>query len=384
MDAVDVFIENRSCLDMDIYQLWLDGEIEEICRLPFLTVQLDDTPSSKQILASYVADQVRTFHLLEKWLHSPAELADQPVFQLTDSCRTYLLEKYYTFDRQFMREILGRKFNKFRRKDFEDECRKTGVKLDSCYRQYENMRRVWKSVSAMDGCTMKNIHETFLLPDQLARDYSCVLFLSAYRMEMASVNLTKLPFDYFVSCAAEMMKGWTCTTQPSGPKGVSETLQANSEGASDLRIDKDFFYSMKEFRFLLERDAFESFRRAIGRNVPIQAALPGNPEIFRDSVRTMLTLALNVHHSKQFRLLFADITDKLLPAWKNAAWRNEDAVAFLNGFIISAEELNEFKSRDARLAGMWKRFFAVFNACVLRLFRTDEKPTVEFVIGQTS
>jgi Acidic fibroblast growth factor binding (FIBP) len=56
--------------------------------------QLDDTPSSKQILLSYVADQERTFHLLEKWLHCPSELADQPVLQLTDACRAYLVEKY--------------------------------------------------------------------------------------------------------------------------------------------------------------------------------------------------------------------------------------------------------------------------------------------------
>ena len=67
--------------------------VEDICRLPFLLEQLDDTPSSKQILLSYVWDQVRTFHLLEKWLHCPAELADQPVFQLTDACRAELLEK---------------------------------------------------------------------------------------------------------------------------------------------------------------------------------------------------------------------------------------------------------------------------------------------------
>lgn len=59
-----------------------------------LTDHLDDSSGSKQIVLSYASDQIRSFHFLEKWLRFPIELADQPVFQLTDVCRTLLLEKY--------------------------------------------------------------------------------------------------------------------------------------------------------------------------------------------------------------------------------------------------------------------------------------------------
>ncbi|XP_055335615.1 acidic fibroblast growth factor intracellular-binding protein-like [Paramacrobiotus metropolitanus] len=372
----DTFVTNRSYLDIDIYSMWLDGStVDEISAHPSLADQLDDSSSGRQIVLSYVADQIRSFHFLEKYLHFPMELLDQPVFQMAETCRSLLLEKYYSFDKRFIRQILGRKFNHKSKKAFEDESQKTGVKINSCYRQHENIRRVHKSLNNVSGeTTAKNIQMAFLLPENLARDYAAILFISTFRFELSSRRLLEYSFDDFAYCATEMMRGWTChRMQPANPKAV-ETSGSNSEESTDLRIDKDFMYSLKEFKFLLERETMESFKRAITRNVPSGSLASSSHDLYRDSARTMVLIALNIHHGKQFRMLFVEIAEKLLAPWKSAAWTVDIVTAFLNVFISGVEELNEFKSRDARLGSMWKRFFSVLNLCILRLFR--EAPMV--------
>ncbi|GAU97888.1 hypothetical protein RvY_09113 [Ramazzottius varieornatus] len=375
MDVVDVFITNRCYFDMKIYQLWLDGEREEgICKTTLAMEQMEDTPQSKQIVNSYVSDQLRTFHLLEKCLHSPPELINNPVFQMTDACRIFLLEKYYSFDRHYVRTLLGRKYSHRARRSFEEECQKMGIKQNSCYRQYENIRRISKAVVPMFGPSAKNIQTSFFLPESLCWDYACILFLSVQRIDLPGARLADLTFDDLAHCSTDLMKGWTLGS-PQGAmvqKLPMDSAAVNQEGISDLRIDKDFLYSMKEFRFLLERDTMESLKRSVIQTLSGRGTgFSPSQELLRDLCRNLLIMALNLHHSKQLKIIFTDVMEKIVSPLKTAAWSRDDVSAFLSAFMNRAQDLNEFKSRDARLSGMWRRFYTAFNSCVLRLFRDN-------------
>lgn len=115
--------------------------------------------------------------------------------------------------------------------------------------QYENLRRVFKAVTATPGTTVKNIQSCFLLPDNLARyglsthlavdllvnnfilsrDYACALFMSVHLFELRTRRLLEYSFDDFVYCASEIMKGWTHRAPPVHQK-PTEGVTSTSEG----------------------------------------------------------------------------------------------------------------------------------------------------------
>lgn len=78
------------------------------------------------------------------------------------------------------REILGKKLSSRYRKDLDEVADRTGIRLKSCRRQFDNVKRIFKCVEEMPGNVTNNIKQNFLLPDELARYVHCHLFLSLF------------------------------------------------------------------------------------------------------------------------------------------------------------------------------------------------------------
>ena len=51
-----------------------------------------------------------------------------------------LIEQYYAFDENVVREFLGKKLSSKNRKDLDDVSEKTGISLKSCRRQFDNIK----------------------------------------------------------------------------------------------------------------------------------------------------------------------------------------------------------------------------------------------------
>lgn len=67
------------------------------------------------------------------------------------------------------REILGKKLSSRYRKDLDEVADRTGVRLKSCRRQFDNVKRIFKCVEELPGSVTNNIKQFFLLPDESAR-----------------------------------------------------------------------------------------------------------------------------------------------------------------------------------------------------------------------
>lgn len=80
-----------------------------------------------------------------------------------------LCYRYYNLDSSVAREILGKKLSSRYRKDLDEVADKTGVRLKSCRRQFDNVKRIFKCVEEMPGNVTNNIKQNFLLPEELAR-----------------------------------------------------------------------------------------------------------------------------------------------------------------------------------------------------------------------
>lgn len=62
----------------------------------------------KELIISYVLDQFRTYQMIEKLLHIPTQFTEQWTFQLTPATQRILIEKYYEFKDNVIRELLGK------------------------------------------------------------------------------------------------------------------------------------------------------------------------------------------------------------------------------------------------------------------------------------
>lgn len=90
------------------------------------------TGASIELIASDVLDHYRTYSLLEKLLSNPHKLQEQLAFQIEPQTRQLLIEKYYEFDDEVVRELLGKKLSSKNRKDLDEVSDKTGKPLKSC------------------------------------------------------------------------------------------------------------------------------------------------------------------------------------------------------------------------------------------------------------
>ena len=108
--------------------------------------------------------------------------------------------------------MFGKKFNSRNRKDLDEVAEKTGVRLKSCRRQFDNIKRIFKAVEEMPGNTATNIKQQFLLPDELAQKYAAVVFIACLRFETTKRKLQYLNFKDFFECAqvkeSEGIKFW--------------------------------------------------------------------------------------------------------------------------------------------------------------------------------
>lgn len=84
-----------------------------------------------------------------------------------DTC--WFSHRYYNLDDTVAREMLGKKLSSRHRKDLDEVADRTGIRLKSCRRQFDNIKRIFKLVEEMPGNVTNNIRQHFLLPEDLAR-----------------------------------------------------------------------------------------------------------------------------------------------------------------------------------------------------------------------
>lgn len=89
----------------------------------------------------------------------------------------YIIDQYYSLDDKICRELMGKKLSSKYRKDLDEIADKTGIKLKGCRRQFDNLKRVQKSIDDVQqpsGSLLKIIQRDFLLSEELARKYCAI------------------------------------------------------------------------------------------------------------------------------------------------------------------------------------------------------------------
>lgn len=353
---VDVFISNYTLVDPEVYQLWIDGSSssEAVKSLQEGGV-IHQTGASLELVESDVLDHYRTYSLLEKLLHNPPKLSEQLAFQIEPQTRGFLIEKYYDFDDAVIRELLGKKLSSRHRKDLDEVSEKTRVQLKSCRRQFDNVKRVFKTVEEMQGSVVKNVRKLFLLPEPLARRYGAVVFLACMRFETGKRKLQYLTFPDFCHCAQVMMSSWT--------------YKDSQQDTDDTDLDREFLMDIRELRVISEKE--KEHKHLVCKRLKPQLLERSYQELesnFRSYSRSIVGIACNLHRSRDSRNLFMDLVERCIEPWRQAHWSHNDLSNFLSVYTSTAQELDVFQENDLKAA--WNRYMTVISSCLLRMFHT--------------
>ncbi|KAK3755329.1 hypothetical protein RRG08_026059 [Elysia crispata] len=360
MNDVEVFVGNYCAINFDIYDLWLKGHsASEATMLEQKKINLKMFGITVEDLHSDIVDHYRLFLGLEEMLKTPPRLSHQTVYQLDADTISLLIQKYYSFDAPVIREIFGRKLNSRSRKDLDDISEETGVSVRSCRRQFDNAKRVFKTVEELRGRLVDNIQLHFCLKESLAKDYAAIVFISNNRFETGKKKLNYMTFADFAACANHMISNWSYS---------SEDCQDHED--MDVDMDRDFLLDLREVKVLTERDYVEEHKglmlRALQQsmNEKILIEMDSN---FRSVSKTIVTIAYGLNHSKESRDIFIDIYEKLIEPWVQMLWCKSDVQLFLSSFKDTAQQLDVFRS-SPKLVKVWERYMQTFCPCVLQMY----------------
>ncbi|KAH0816779.1 hypothetical protein GEV33_006011 [Tenebrio molitor] len=323
---IDVFISNYTLVDPEIYQLWVEGntasEAVSILNQRGLG-QL--TGASLELIASDVLDHYRTYSLVEKLLSNPNKLQEQLAFQIEPQTRQLLIEKYYEFDDEVVRELIGKKLSSKHRKDLDEVAEKTGIPLKSCRRQFDNVKRIYKMVEDMSGPVVQNIQNCFYLSEHIAKKYACIVFLACIRFETKR-KLNHITFNCWKRCTEAIMDHWT-----NKGAGVDNF---------DTEHDKDFFTELKDIKIVLEKEREHKHLVCLSvKATLLQKCYLDLDANFKNYNRAILQPVTNMHRPRDVKNMFVELTS-LSDALKQANWSAQELEIFLASYTQAGAELD--------------------------------------------
>lgn len=355
---VDVFVGNNTLIDPEVFQLWLEGYSAQDAAIALHTNEgMKESEIPLELLKSDVLDHYRTLQMLERLLHSPVHLAEQWTFQLMPQTQEMLIEKYYDFNNPVVREFLGKKLSSRNRKDLDEVSERTGVDIKSCRRQFDNIKRVYKVVEEMPGSLMKSIQTHFLLPEDLARKYAAVVYITHNRFETGKKKLHYLSLDDFIFCANDMINHWSCRNQ-----------NCKYEEAA-MEMDREFLQNLREMKVLLDKEHLDKLREAVVFALWNRVSKHTMQDIdsnFKSLLRMLVNIAYGLNHSKDLRDFFVDLVEKIVEPCRSARWTLEELQAFMEAFAKSPQ--NVAFTHEPHLHEVWVRYISTLSKCVCRLY----------------
>eukprot|EP00742_Colponemidia_sp_Colp-10_P004955 GILJ01005293.1.p1 GENE.GILJ01005293.1~~GILJ01005293.1.p1 ORF type:complete len:407 (-),score=70.69 GILJ01005293.1:159-1352(-) len=343
-------------LESTVFELWFTGftveeavsqRLEEVFESDEnVTYSDEDRVRLLSLFQRDTSDSFRTFGILEDLLCDPPKLLSYPVFQISFQARRFMIERYYGFETSVFRELIGKKLNAKTRKDLEDVSKKTGVRLPSCKRQFDNLKTISQAVEDLPGPVVENIQRLFLLSKDLAGKYARVVFLCTHRMETSKKKLSMLSYDDFDFFASLLLLHWT------EPNSAKTGLDLDPVFVEDLKTVKQCLTNnrgtIEEYRHLFK----SSFKK-------------NNLTKFTPLLKTLVGIAASIQKAKEVSSFFINLVD-YAEKLKSADMSHEEVNLFFDLLIDTFDRLSI--KVDKNLSPAWGRFVRVFKTCLVHLY----------------
>lgn len=92
---------------------------------------------------------------------------------------------------------------------------------------------------------------------------------------------------------------------------------------------------------------------------------------FRSYLRSIITIAVSIHRSRELRNFFLDLTEKLIEPWKMNNWTENQVNHFLPAVTKSVLDLQSYgvsTSSGTEIRCLWDRYMNVLNICLIRMY----------------
>lgn len=360
--GLSVYVGNTTMVDPECYKLWLDGfTYYEASSKRYQKFKEAKENFKSEVVRSDTLDNYRLYVAMEKHLRNPTLLKHQAQFQIPPSLCKVLIEQYYELDNVFAREILGKKLSSRNRKDLDEISEITNVRLRSCRRQYDNFKRVFKTVEDMEGPMVKNIQNHFLISEPLAQKYAAIVFFANNRFETSKKRLQYLTFDDFCYCADQMIDNWTIGKADSRKEDL------------DADFDRAFLQELRELKFLAsDKDASDQHKSLVLNSLKGKqlAAMSSNVENnFKNLSRAIINIAIGMIHSKDLKDFFTDVVEKIIEPCKQDRWTSNQMTQFLKLYTSTSVNVEGF-SKNTRYHSVLERYMITLTECIQRMYHS--------------
>lgn len=225
-----------------------------------------------------------------------------------------------------------------------------------------------------------NFHTFVTLSIFFYRKYSAIVFIVCIRFETCKRKLQYLTFQDFYECSQALMNFWTYSYQHSSHHDYFDT-----------EMDKEFLLDLRELKTLLDKEKeikqlvssayllLNKFIQTIFFNLSSLVLMRLKPLIldrcyqeldtnFRLYYRAIVTIATNIHRSRDLRLLFVELTEKLIEPWKQNNWNLEQAKLFLPAVTQSVLDLEGPRDHQDIVRCLWDRYMQVITICLVQMY----------------
>lgn len=368
MDEFSVCFTDPLMVDMILFNQWLIGTSEQDSAKKLAVSCMNsvgDIPFT--ILVQEVKEQYILFQSLEHFLRSPTLLNSPMLCSLSPKIKEELIAGYYEFDKDVMREILGKRMSTKLRKDMDDVAEKTGTSLRSCQRQFDNVKNILKSYEDMEKGLTDVLTKHYLFSDTLVTKYYPLILVFIIRFETTKKRLQYLTFDDIVTCAEFIFEGWMPVAD--NHLGVDKHVDVDE-------IDRHFVQELRDLRSIVLEKDFQDLHKSLVliRLEQLQSCtlhfIKSVDTNFKMISRNLFTLGAGLSQSKEFRDFFNDVVEKLVEPIKQLDWSHKELDVFLTAIINSWGDFKDNELHIRKFDAVYIRFIEVMKKCILQIYKT--------------
>jgi hypothetical protein len=402
MEDIIVCVSSPPDFNLDLFSLWIEGKSQDEshkilskkignnrAELKFeretQNIQLDHS----ELLKYDVIDQYRSFQVLEHFVSQPTLLRNQSLCIVAVELQPLVIERYWSLDDGFAREVLNKRLTKGRR-DLEDIAETCGLNLRRVTRQFENIKRIYNAYDEFCPNDWMNIFSFvsthFLLNNELCRKYSCIIFLLISKFTLtAKRRLLRTSCDCLESCAA-LIVAFLCSDtvtffkilnqdrtasdieilsnmafvadKVSVDSGMQEDMTLLESNATcwsfvwrafsvldSCDIDKQLLSTLRDIRNLLTGDLLDGVCQSLASKLGpgLVKKIEGNSTFHASRIRTImksiLQIGANLSQSREYRDLFEDVLIKVAEPLEEAKLTREEMNVFMLCCIYGVNDL---------------------------------------------
>jgi hypothetical protein len=208
----------------------------------------------------------------------------------------------------------------------------------------------------MPGCLVNNIKQQFMLSDELARKYATIVFIACLRFETSKRKLNYLSFSDIYECSQAIMNYWTYSYQHSQEP--------------EIEMDKEFLLDLRELRYFLDKEKEIKHLVLIRlKTIILEKSYQEIDLNFKSYWRSIITIAISIHRSRELRGFFTETTEKLIEPWKQNNWSVKQVKEFLPALTKSVLDLELPRDQEVLLRCLFERYMQVLSLCLTKMYK---------------